>query len=63
VNFGYRIGHARADLSMDRRDSAALTTKPEGALLDCEPPAAASALAARRLPGYSAACFIAAKGQ
>lgn len=36
---------------------------PAGALLDCEPRFAEAALAARRLPAYSAACYLEAKGQ
>ncbi|OGA46222.1 MAG: malto-oligosyltrehalose trehalohydrolase [Betaproteobacteria bacterium RIFCSPLOWO2_12_FULL_62_58] len=40
-----------------------LLAVPAGALLACEPAAAEAALAARRLPARSAACYLAAKGQ
>ena len=41
----------------------ALPAAPAGMLLACEPRVAEPALAARRLPAYSAACYLAEKGQ
>ena len=41
----------------------ALSAAPAGTLLACEPPTVESALAARRLPGYSAACTLAVQGR
>ena len=61
----WRIGDGsrlRLWLNLAPRE-AALAAAPAGALLVCEPPGAEAAFAERRLPGYCAACTLAAEGR
>ena len=57
---GWRLGDgSRLELRLNLTSrEVALGARPAGALLDCEPRAAEAALAAGRLPGFAAACYL-----
>jgi malto-oligosyltrehalose trehalohydrolase len=61
----WRLGDgSRLDLWLNlASNETLLAAKPAGAVLDCEPQSAEAALAARRLPGFSAACYLRTKGK
>lgn len=57
---GWRLGDgSRLDLWLNLAShEVALGAQPAGALLECEPRETEAALAARRLPGFAAACYL-----
>ena len=57
---GWRLGDgSRLELRLNLTSrEVALGARPAGALLDCEPRAAEAALAAGRLPGFAAGCYL-----